>query len=76
MTKPDASLHKPDPAYLRGLLAKAGVSQRRAAEALGMSAAGLQNYIRDTADPKYRPAPYVVQFALEALSCQPHTTKN
>jgi predicted transcriptional regulator len=68
MNKPDATQHNPDPAHLRELLARAGVSQRKAAELLGMSAAGLQNYIRDPADPKYRKAPYVVQFALEALA--------
>lgn len=68
MKKPDATRHKPSPVYLRELLAKAGISQRKAAELLGMSAAGLQNYIRDPADPKYRPAPYVVQYALEALA--------
>ena len=68
MKKPDATRHNPDPAHLRDLLAKAGVSQRKAAQLLGMSAAGLQNYIRDPADPKYRPAPYVVQFAMEALA--------
>lgn len=68
MKKPDAATHNPNPTHLRALLAKAGVSQRKAAELLGMSAAGLQNYIRDPADPKYRPAPYVVQFALEALA--------
>lgn len=68
MKKPDATRYNACPTYLRAILAKAGVSQRKAAELLGMSAAGLQNYIRDPADPKYRKAPYVVQFALEALA--------
>ncbi|AWE98090.1 hypothetical protein CSC26_3411 [Pseudomonas aeruginosa] len=34
MPRPDASSHNPDPRYLRGLLKKAGISQRRAAELL------------------------------------------
>ena len=68
MSKPDASTLNPDPANLRELLSRAGISQRKAAQLLGLSAAGLQNYIRDPADPKYRPAPYTVQFALEALA--------
>lgn len=66
--KPDASMRNAAPDYLRALLAEARVSQREAAGALGMSVAGLQNYLRDPADPKYRPAPYPVQFALEALA--------
>lgn len=68
MKKPDATQTNPDPVHLRALLAKAGISQRKAAELLGMSAAGLQNYIRDPGDAKYRPAPYLVQFALECLA--------
>lgn len=33
--KPDATRHNPDPAYLRGLLLAAGVSQREAAPRTG-----------------------------------------
>ncbi|MGY2172880.1 helix-turn-helix domain-containing protein [Pseudomonas gingeri] len=66
--KPDATKHNPDPRYLRGLIDQAGISQRGAAELLGMSWPGLRNYLRDTTDPLYRPAIYCVQFALECLA--------
>ena len=63
---PDATRHNPDPAYLRGLLLAAGVSQREAARRIGVSERVMRYYLApDTAD--YRPAPYVVQFALESL---------
>lgn len=66
--KPDASDRNPSPLYLRGLLDQAGVSQRGAAELLGMSWTGFRNYLRDESDPLYRVAPYQVQFALECLA--------
>ncbi|MGM7284730.1 helix-turn-helix transcriptional regulator [Pseudomonas guariconensis] len=66
--KPDARLHNPDPAYLRGLLEKAAISQSEAARRLGMSRNGLFNYLRDTSEPLYRKADYRVQFALECLA--------
>lgn len=68
MKKPDASLHNPDPRYLRELIDKAGVSQRKAADLLGMSWTGFRNYLRDESDPLYRAATYPVQFALECLA--------
>jgi predicted HTH domain antitoxin len=67
--KPDASLHNPDPRYLRGLIEQAGISQRKAAELLGMSWTGFRNYLRDESDPLYRVADYRVQYALERLAC-------
>jgi len=66
--KPDARLHNPDPAYLRGLLEKAAISQSEAARRLGMSRNGFLNYLRDTSEPLYREADYRVQFALECLA--------
>ena len=66
--KPDASLYNPDPEYLRGLLDKAGISQRKAAAALGMSDRALRYYLVATDHETYRKAPYTVQFALEALA--------
>lgn len=66
--KPNANTHNPDPRYLRGLIEQAGVSQRGAAELIGMSWTGFRNYLRDEADPLYRVADYRVQFALECLA--------
>lgn len=65
--KPDASKHNPDPAYLRGLLQAACVSQRQAARRIGVSERVMRYYLApESAD--YRPAPYPVQFAIESLS--------
>lgn len=66
--KPDASNHNPDPRYLRGLIDRAGISQRKAADLLGMSWTGFRNYLRDESDGLYRVATYPVQFALECLA--------
>ena len=63
---PDATLHNPDPAYLRGLLLAAGVSQREAARRIGVSERVIRYYLAPEA-ADYRPAPYVVQYALESL---------
>ena len=65
---PDSRRHNPDPEYLRGLVARAGLSLRAAAQLLGLSANGFFNYVRNADDPLYRPAPYTVQFALECLA--------
>ncbi|SFA66549.1 helix-turn-helix domain-containing protein [Metapseudomonas otitidis] len=66
--KPDASNHNPDPRYLRELIERAGVSQRQAAELIGMSWEGFRRYLRDVDAPGYRVADYRVQFALECLA--------
>lgn len=66
--KPDASLHNPDPCYLRGLLEKAGVTQRQAAQLLGISDRAMRYYLSDESNERYRPAPYPVQFSLECLA--------
>lgn len=64
--QPDASLHDPRPEYLRALLDQAGVSQREAARRIGVSERMMRYYLADeSAD--HRPAPYVVQYALESL---------
>lgn len=64
--QPDASLHNPSPEYLRALLARAGLSQREAARRIGVSERMMRYYLApESAD--FRPAPYVVQFALESL---------
>lgn len=63
---PDATKHNPSPEYLRALLARAGISQREAARRIGVSERVMRYYLApESAD--YRPAPYVVQFALESL---------
>ena len=49
--KPDACNHNPDPRYLRELIDKAGISQRKAAQLLGMSWTGFRNYLRDESEP-------------------------
>jgi hypothetical protein len=64
---PDAARHDPRPDYLRALLQQAGVSQRAAARRIGISERVMRYYLADeSAD--YRPAPYPVQFAIEALA--------
>jgi transcriptional regulator with XRE-family HTH domain len=64
---PDATKHNPSPDYLRALLDRAGVSQRAAARRIGVSERVMRYYLADEA-AGYRPAPYPVQFALEALA--------
>ena len=65
--RPNYEKHNPSPAYLRGLLLAAGVSQREAARRIGVSERMMRYYLADeSAD--HRPAPYVVQYALESLS--------
>jgi hypothetical protein len=66
--KPNASKHKPDAAYLRGLVIKAEVTQNKAAELVGVSARMMRYYLCEEASKGYRPAPYAVQFALECLA--------
>lgn len=67
MRHPDASKHDPRPEYIRALVERAGVSQREAARRIGISERVMRYYLSDTA-ADYRPAPYVVQFALESLA--------
>lgn len=67
-TKPNASNHNPDPRYLRGLLDRAGLSQRGAAELLGVSDRMMRYYLADESSAQHRSAPYSVQFMLECLS--------
>lgn len=64
--KPSAAKHNPDPAYLRSVLDRAGLSQREAARLIGVSDRMMRYYL--SLDPEaWKPAPYVVQYALESL---------
>lgn len=66
--RPDATRYNPSPAYLRGLLERAGVSQQAAARQIGISPRTMRYYLCRTDASGYRPAPYPVQYALEMLS--------
>lgn len=66
--KPDASKHDPRPEYLRALLERAGLSQRQAAQRIGISDRVMRYYVSDVQSETYRPAPYAVQYALESLA--------
>ena len=62
---PNSANHNPDPAYLRGLIERAGLSQREAARRIGVSERVMRYYLADP--PVGKPAPYPVQYALERL---------
>ena len=66
--KPNACNHNPKPCYLRGLLGKAGITQRKASKLVGVSERVMRYYLSDESGEGYRPAPYPVQFALECLA--------
>ena len=66
--KPDASKHDPRPEYLRALLADSGLTQRAAAERIGISDRLMRYYLADEGAEARRVAPYPVQYALEQLS--------
>ncbi len=64
--KPSFSLYSPDPAYLRELIDRAGLSQREAARRIGISERVMRYYLADP--PTGKPAPYPVQYAIEQLA--------
>ena len=66
--KPDATKHDPRPEYLRGLIDKAGLSQREAALRIGIDERALRRYLASRDAAYWQDAPYPVQFALESLS--------
>jgi hypothetical protein len=66
--KPDASLYNPSPAYLRSLLETEGITQEEAATALGITDRIMRYYLSNQESATYRPAPYVIQCALEQLA--------
>ena len=65
---PDATQHNPDPAYLRDLVAKTGLSQRELARRIGISDRLMRMYLADRATSTAQAAPYAVQYALEQLA--------
>lgn len=65
--KPNVALHRPDPAYLRSLIAAAGISQCQAARLLGLDPRTIRAYLADTGAKTSARAPYLVQYALEGL---------
>lgn len=66
--RPDASRHDPRPDYLRALIADAGLTQRAAAERIGISARLLRYYLAPESAEDRRIAPYPIQYALEGLA--------
>jgi len=68
MPKPDQAQHNPDPAYIRSLIERAGLSQRGAAHLLGVPERMMRYHCAPADSESYRPAPYVVQYALEMLA--------
>ena len=70
--RPDAFLHNPSPRYLRGLIERSGLTQQKAAEAIGITEKALRNYISEAIERK---APYPVQFALECLAYSTNQSK-
>lgn len=63
--KPDSNLHNPNAAYLRALISRTGLSQQAIARRIGVSPRRMRAYLSANAGA---PAPYLVQFALEALA--------
>lgn len=63
--KPNSEKHTHDPAYLRELIERAGLSQREAARRIGVSERMMRYYV--SGDPNAPRAPYPVQYALENL---------
>jgi len=52
--------------YIRALVAEIGLSQRAIARQLGLNEATFRRYLMPADKKSAAPAPYVVQFALEA----------
>lgn len=64
-TTPDKAKHNPDSEYLRELLTRANLSQRKAAERIGVNERTMRDYLNSNHPSA---APYPVQFALECLA--------
>jgi hypothetical protein len=69
--RPDATLHRPgDIEYFRELVAASGLSQRQAAEAIGIGDRVMRYKLTpdDGSGRKVVPVTYAEQFALEVLA--------
>lgn len=64
--KPDATKHDPRPEYLRALIARAGLTHRAAAEAVGKSERMMCYYTSSGKD--HRPAPKAVVLVLQQIA--------
>ena len=64
MPKFNRSQHNPSPEYIRGLVARIGLSQRLLAQELGVTARTIRYWVADGG----LPIPYVYQYALEAMA--------
>ena len=56
-----------DPAYLRGLIDKIGLSQRKIADILHINPSLFRKYITDPQNKSYQEASYRLQLALEYM---------
>ena len=65
MPKFNRSQYNPSPAYIRGLVARIGLSQRLLADELGVTSRIVRYWLNDDGKVKI---PYVYQFALECLA--------
>lgn len=64
--EPDkAQSYRPDPAYLHELVGRIGRSQREIARRLGVNEGQFRKYLTAKERPSHRPAPYLLQWALE-----------
>lgn len=61
---PDSVRLKESADYLRLLIKSSGMTGAAVARRLGITSSGLQNYLHEE---RGRPAPYLVQFALECI---------
>ena len=67
--KPNAKEnYNPDPDYLRSLIEKAGLTQAKTAELVGIEARTMRRYLAFRDSPNYQKAPYAIQYAMEALA--------
>ncbi len=64
----DPKNHNPDPAYLRGLIEKIGLSQHKIAVLLDIEPRTLRKYIANRAANNVLDCPYTVQFCLQWLA--------
>jgi len=59
---------QPNPDYLKSLIEKSGISQRKAAKCIGISERVMRQYLANRSAATAIEAPYPVQFCLENLA--------